>query len=98
MKEKKGSEAATFSRKLIKVGHNGGHLGEEPVSVWGFFWFFFLNAGDLTWFLVCCCALSLPLGCRGVSLGMGPIGVGCKKHEETSAVKIKESFLEEKKQ
>lgn len=31
----------------------------------------------LTWFLVCGCALSLLLGCRGVSLGMGPIGVGC---------------------
>lgn len=33
----------------------------------------------LTWFLVCCCALSLLLGCRGVSLGMGPIGVGYGK-------------------
>lgn len=44
----------------------------------------FFNAHDLTWFLVCCCALSLLLGCRGVSLGMGPIGVGCKKkHKET---------------
>lgn len=36
------------------------------------------TADDLTWFLVCCCALSLLLGCRGVSLGMGPIGVGCR--------------------
>lgn len=35
------------------------------------------NVDDLTWFLVCCCALSLLLGCRGVSLGIGPIGVGC---------------------
>lgn len=44
------------------------------------------NAGDLTWFLVCCCALSLLLGCRGVSLGMGPIGVGCMRRKQTEAV------------
>jgi len=36
-----------------------------------------VTAGDLTWFLVCCCALSLLLGGSGVSLGIGPIGVGC---------------------
>lgn len=35
----------------------------------------------LTWFLVCCCALSLLLACRGVSLGMGPIGVGYGKRK-----------------
>lgn len=43
----------------------------------------------LTWFLVCCCALSLLLGCRGVSLGMGPIGVGYGKrkgHSETNTL------------
>lgn len=34
----------------------------------------------LTWFLVCCCALSLLLG-WGVSVGMGPIGVGCKRKQ-----------------
>lgn len=54
-----------------------GPLGEEPES-----------AGDLTWFLVCCCALSLLLGCRGVSLGMGPIGVGCRRRKHTEAVSI----------
>ena len=47
---------------------------------------------DLTWFLVCCCALSLLLGCRGVSLGMGPIGVGCQKHKETRPVSKQGKF------
>lgn len=63
-----------------------GPLGEEPESVF--------NAGDLTWFLVCCCALSLLLGCRGVSLGMGPIGVGCRRRKQTEAVNI--SFQKKK--
>lgn len=54
-----------------------GPLGEKPES-----------AGDLTWFLVCCCALSLLLGCRGVSLGMGPIGVGCRRRKHTEAVSV----------
>lgn len=63
-----------------------GPLGEEPESVF--------NAGDLTWFLVCCCAFSLLLGCRGVSLGMGPIGVGCRRRKQTEAVNI--SFQKKK--
>lgn len=75
--------AATFSEKPMDVGP----LGEEPESVF--------NAGDLTWFLVCCCALSLLLGCRGVSLGMGPIGVGCRRRKQTEAVNI--SFQKKKK-
>lgn len=41
-------------------------------------------ADDLTWFLVCCCALSLLLGCSGASLGIGPIGVGWEGHEQTT--------------
>lgn len=66
--EKLSGAAATFPEKRTDVGP----LGEEPES-----------AGDLTWFLVCCCALSLLLGCRGVSLGMGPIGVGCRGDAST---------------
>lgn len=54
-----------------KVGRSVSEVGRTGCGV---------QADNLTWFLVCCCALSL-LGCRGVSLGMGPIGVGCEKHK-----------------
>lgn len=47
----------------------------------------------LTWFLVCCCALSLLLGCMGVSLGMGPIGVGCWERINNFNVKVKLKLL-----
>lgn len=47
-----------------------------------------LTVGALTWFLVCCCALSLLLGCRGASLGMGPIGVGYGKRKGNSKTSL----------
>lgn len=72
-----------FLQVVDKIGHNKHNLAEKPSCCCCFFY-----VDDLTWFLVCCCALSLLLGCRGVSLGMGPIGVGCRKHEKTNTVKM----------
>ena len=82
-------KAAILSRKLLPAG-SGAWQGNLNDRVWSVCWSVcqtdtlvnrcgvccVIDADDdLTWFLVCCCALSL-LGCRGVSLGMGPIGVG----------------------
>lgn len=88
---KKGINSGRYQSLIIWLWLWRGNVTAQQTSGSFFLqkvFFFFSYADDLTWFLVCCCALSLLLGCRGVSLGMGPIGVGCSKRQKTNTVKI----------